>query len=171
MQNKFDVRQLTLAAIIAAAYASLTLALPALSYGVVQIRFSEALTVLPFLFPAATPGVILGCFIANILSPYGLIDVVIGTLATGLAAYLTGRMSRNWLAPLPPVLCNALLIGAMIAWYEVGFTALFAGTFTFNALTVGVGQLVACYGLGMPLLVALPKIDYLRGRMNPARLR
>ena len=79
----FDTKQLTLAAVLAAVYAALTLCLP--SYTPIQIRLSEALTVLPFLFPAATPGVIVGCFVANLLSPYGAIDVVCGTLATALA--------------------------------------------------------------------------------------
>ena len=78
--RKFDTKQLTLAAVIAAAYAALTLCLPA--YGAIQVRLSEAFTVLPFLFPAAVPGVAVGCLVANLLSPYGLIDVVCGTAAT-----------------------------------------------------------------------------------------
>lgn len=168
--RKFDTRQLTLAAVIAGAYAALTMCLPALGYGAVQIRFSEALTVLPFLFPAATPGVILGCLVANILSPFGLVDVVCGTLATAIAAVWTSKLKNKYLAPLPPVVCNLVIIGAMLAWYEVGFGPAFAGVFAFNALTVGFGELVACYGLGLPILIALPKIRYFRGQMMPERL-
>lgn len=168
--HKFDVRDMTLAAVIAAAYAALTMCLPALGYGPVQIRFSEALTVLPFLFPAATPGVIIGCLVANILSPYGLVDVVCGTAATAIAALWTAKLKNRWLAPLPPVLCNLVIIGAMLAWYEVGFGPAFAGVFAFNALTVGFGEVVACYGLGMAILIALPKIKYFQGRMAPERL-
>lgn len=166
--QKFDTKQLTLAAVIAAAYAALTLCLPA--YGAIQVRLSEAFTVLPFLFPAATPGVIVGCLVANLLSPYGAIDVVCGTLATALAALWTSRLKTRWLAPLPPVLCNAAIIGAMIAWYETGFGPGFGAMFALNAFTVGLGELVACYGLGLPILVALPKIKFFQGRMAPERI-
>ena len=99
--RKFDTKQLTLAAVIAAAYAALTLCLPA--YGAIQVRLSEAFTVLPFLFPAAVPGVAVGCLVANLLSPYGLIDVVCGTAATLLAALWTSRIRHRarW-RPCPP---------------------------------------------------------------------
>lgn len=136
----------------------------------IQVRLSEAFTVLPFLFPAAVPGVAVGCLVANLLSPYGLIDVVCGTAATLLAALWTSRIRHRALAPLPPVLCNGAIIGAMLAWYEVGFGPGFWGIFAMNALTVGLGELVACYGLGLPILIALPKIPYFQGRMSPERL-
>ena len=97
---------LTLNGVIAAAYAALTLVASAmnLAYGPVQFRFSEALTVLPFLFPGTWPGLFVGCLVANLLSPYGPIDIVIGSLATLLAAIWTEKVDRPWLAPLPPVL-------------------------------------------------------------------
>lgn len=166
--RKFGTRDLTLAAVIAAAYAALTMALPA--YTAIQVRLAEAFTVLPFLFPAAAPGVVVGCLLANLLSPYGPIDVVCGTAATLLAALLTMRAPNRYLAPLPPVLCNGVIIGAMLAWYEKGFGPGFGPVFAMNALTVGLGELVACYGLGLPLLIALPKVKIFQGRMNPARL-
>ena len=119
---------------------------------------------------AAVPGVAVGCLVANLLSPYGLIDVVCGTAATLLAALWTSRIRHRALAPLPPVLCNGAIIGAMLAWYEVGFGPGFWGIFAMNALTVGLGELVACYGLGLPILIALPKIPYFQGRMSPERL-
>jgi hypothetical protein len=68
------------------------------------------------------------------------------------------------MAPLPPVLCNAVIIGAMIAWYEVGFTEAFWGMFAFNALTVGIGQILACYGLGLLLLKVLSRTPAFRNR-------
>lgn len=166
--RKFSTRELTLAALIAATYAALTLALPA--FGAIQFRISEALTVLPFLFPAATPGIIIGCLVANLLSPYGIIDIVCGTAATAIAAVWTSRLKNKWLAPMPPVICNLVIIGAMIAWYEVGFTPAFPALFAVNAASVGLSELAACYGLGLVLLLALPKIPYLRGRMAPERL-
>lgn len=166
--RKFTTRDLTLAALIAATYAALTLTLPA--FGTIQFRISEALTVLPFLFAPATPGIIIGCLVANLLSPYGIIDIVCGTAATAIAAVWTSKLKNKWLAPMPPVLCNLVIIGGMIAWYEVGFTAAFPALFAVNAFSVGLSELVACYGLGLVLLLALPKVPYLRCRMAPDRL-
>ena len=109
--RKFTTRDLTLAAVLAAVYAALTITLPVPQYGAVQIRFAEALTVLPFLFPDATPGLFVGCIIANLFSPF-VLDVVFGSMATLLACLWTSRMTSRWLAPLPPVLCNAVIVGA-----------------------------------------------------------
>ena len=149
--RKFTTRDLTLAAVLAAVYAALTITLPVPQYGAVQIRFAEALTVLPFLFPAATPGLFVGCIIANLFSPF-VLDVVFGSMATLLACLWTSRMTSRWLAPLPPVLCNAVIVGAEIAWFfpmeGMGFWAAYG----LNAFTVGLGELLACYVLGLPLL-------------------
>ncbi|MCF0123573.1 MAG: QueT transporter family protein [Ruminiclostridium sp.] len=155
---------LALNGIIAAAYAALTLVASALNlaYGPVQFRFSEALTVLPFLFPGTWPGIFLGCLLANLLSPYGFLDIILGSLASLLAAVMTEKVSRRWLAPLPPVLWNMILIGGMLAWYEVGFTARFLPLFAVNALWVGIGEAVVCYLLGGMLLKAVPRVGYLR---------
>ena len=155
--SKFSTRDLTLAAVLAAVYAALTMLLPIPQYGPVQFRLAEAMTVLPFLFPAATPGLVVGCFIVNLFSPYSL-DLVFGTLATLLACLLTQRVPNRWLAPLPPVLCNAILVGATIAYAEVGFGAGFWTAYALNALSVGIGELVVCYGLGIPLLSALDRL-------------
>ncbi len=109
-------------AVIAAAYTVLTwlAALVGLAYGPVQFRFSEALTILPLFTSAAVPGLTIGCLLSNILSGYGIYDMVFGTLATLLAALLT-RAVRNVkfrgvpvLAPLPPVIFNALMVGLEI---------------------------------------------------------
>ena len=155
---------LALNGVIAAAYAALTLVASAmnLAYGPVQFRFSEALTVLPFLFPGTWPGVFVGCLVANLLSPYGPIDIVVGSLATLLAALLTQKTNHPWLAPLPPVVCNMVLVGGMLAWYEVGFTAQFPTLFGLNALWVGIGEAAVCYILGMLLIKGIPKVSYLR---------
>ena len=83
-----------------------------------------------------------------------------------LAALWTAKMPNKWLAPLPPVLCNAVIIGAMIAWYECGFTAQFPALFAWNAFTVGLGEAIACYVLGLLLLAILPQIPALRGRLS-----
>lgn len=156
--SKFSTRELTLAAVLAAAYAALTMLLPIPQYGPIQFRLAEALTVLPFLCPAAAPGLFIGCLIANILSPYGLLDMVVGSAATLLACLLTMRVTNRSLAPLPPVLCNAILVGATIAYAEVGLGAGFWTAYALNALSVAVGELVVCYGLGIPLLTALDRV-------------
>ncbi len=168
MQSKFSVRDLTFAAMVAALYAALTLALPL--FGPMQIRFSEALTVLPFLYPAATPGLFIGCLVANVISPYGLPDMICGSLATLLACLWTQNLKSRWLAPLPPVLCNAFIVGAVLAWSETGFTAAFWPAFVGSAIGVGLGELIACYLLGSVLLVVLPQISFFRNLIPADRL-
>ena len=126
-----------------------------LNFGVLQCRFAEALTVLPLLCPATAWGLFAGCVLSNLLSPYGLPDLILGSLATLLAGLLTARCGNRWLAPLPPVLLNGLIVGALLAWYETGFTAAFPGAFCLNALSVGGAELLVCYALGLPLLAML----------------
>ena len=168
--RKTNVRNLTLAAVVAAAYAALTMLLPGPSFGYAQLRVAEALTVLPFFFPAAAPGLLIGCLVSNLISPYGLVDVVCGTAATGIAAFLTMKMPRKWLAPLPPVLCNGIIVGGLIAWYQAGFTPKFWPMFALSGPGVAIGELIACYVLGGLLLVVLPKISYFRKLIAPNRL-
>ena len=157
--QKISTRFLARSAAIAALYVVLTYlaGLMNLAYGPVQFRFSEALTVLPFLFPEAIPGLFVGCVVSNLLSPYGALDLVVGSAATLIAAIWTAKCGKRWFAPMPPVIANALLVGAMIAWYEAGFGPGFWAAFAWNALTVGLGELVVCYALGLPLLSALEK--------------
>lgn len=162
---------LALNGILAAVYAALTLLASSmnLAYGFVQFRFSEALTVLPFLFPGTAPGLLVGCLLANLLSPYGVLDLVIGSAATFFAALLTQKAKHMWLAPLPPVVLNMIFVGGLIAWYEVGFTTSFFAVFAVNALWVGVGEAVVCYLLGGLLLRILPRIGYFQRLMPSTR--
>ena len=165
-KSKFTTRQLATAGIIAAVYAGLTLLLPIPQYGGVQLRVAEAMTVLPFLIPEAIPGLAVGCFLANLLgSPY-VLDWVFGTLATLLAALWTSRLKNKWLAPLPPVICNAVIVGAEIAYFSVLDGAAFLPAFGFNALTVGAGEAIACFALGLPLLHWLSSTPALKARLN-----
>lgn len=168
MRKNSSVRNMAFAAVIAAVYAVLTVALPVPQYGGVQVRFAEALTVLPFFFPAATPGLFVGCVIANMFSPFPL-DILFGSMATLLACMWTQRMRNRWLAPLPPVICNALIVGFEIAWATTGFTAAFWPAFALNAFTVGFGELLACYGLGSILISALGRSPFFRGLMSEER--
>ena len=155
----FDTKKLTRCALIAAVYVALTMLSNALNlaYGPIQLRFSEAMTVLPFLMPEASWGLFLGCVLSNVLSPYGPLDMIVGSAATLLAALLTARCRKKWTAALPPVVYNAILIGALIAWEEAGTGNAFPPAFFYNALTVGIGEAVACYALGLPLLGMLEK--------------
>lgn len=154
------IRFLTESAVIAALYAALTFAAGALNlaYGPVQFRFSEALTILPVFTPAAVPGLLIGCVIGNITSPFGWVDIVCGASATLIAAVCTRALRKvrlhgiPLLAPLPPVLFNALIVGAEITLLAPGATL---AAFLYAAFTVGLGQLVVCYGLGLPLYGAL----------------
>ena len=169
MRTSKNVRFLTQAAVIAALYAVLTYVAAALNlaYGPVQFRFSEALTVLPVFTPAAVPGLALGCFLANLGSPLGIVDWVFGTGATLLAAigtWLVGRVRVKdvpVLAPLPPVIANVVLVGFELSCLS-GAGPFAFGNFTWaaygaSALSVGIGELVVCYALGIPLLMLLKR--------------
>jgi uncharacterized membrane protein len=168
---RFSTRQLAIAGVVAAAYAVLSLfaSIFGIAYGPIQCRFSEALCVLPFLFPETVWGLFIGCLVANLLSPYGVLDIVFGSLATLLAAQWTRRVRHKWLAPLPPVLCNAVIVGFVISYESTGFTAAFLPLFGYNALTIGLGEALACYVLGGLLLGLLPKIASLRKYLSPER--
>ncbi|PTM59741.1 QueT transporter family protein [Desmospora activa] len=154
-----STRHLTAIAMIAALYAVLTMALAPLSYGPVQLRISEILTVLPYFTPLAIPGLFIGAAIANLLSPVGFYDVIFGSLASLIAAWLTARMPRPWLAPLPPVLVNAVIIGILLGTVSGLPVTVFAAM-----LYVGLGQLLVCYGLGLPFLYLLRRFrDHIPG--------
>ena len=154
MKNK-GLRYIIQGGIIAAVYAALTLITPIFSYGVGQVRISEALCVLPFFTPAAIPGLFVGCALANLGSPFGVIGIVCGSVASLLAAYATSKVKNKWLAPLPSVLLNGLIVGLMLA-QVLGYPWWAA------ILYVAGGQAIACYALGMPLLFALDKF---RGKL------
>lgn len=149
MRNK-SLTWIVQGAIIAAIYVVLTIAFAPISYGQIQVRISEILTVLPAFTPAAIPGLFIGCIAANIYGGAGAIDVVFGSLATLIAAILSSKMPKRWLVPLPPVVINGLVIGWVLN-YVLGYPLLF------SMLTVALGQLVACYGLGYPLMIILEK--------------
>lgn len=171
MRKKSSVQDLARAAMVAAVYTVLTTCLPIPQHQGVQFRVAECMTLLPFLFPWATPGLVVGCLLSNLIgSPY-VLDWVFGTLATALACWLTARMPNKWLAPLPPVLCNAVIVGAEIAYSTTGgFGEAFWAAFVLNGLSVGFGELVVCFGLGLPLLTFLPKNEVFRALIPNERI-
>jgi len=143
------VRFLVEAAIIAAMYAALTILIPGGS-GQVQVRVSEALTVLAFFTPAAIPGLFVGCLVANFFVGAGIYDLILGSLATLLAAFLTTKMRLKFLAPLPPVIINAVVV-AIILKITANLPILASMGF------VAIGEVIACYGLGYPLILFIEK--------------
>lgn len=168
MRN-FSLRDLTAAALTAALYTVMGYFgnVFGLTFGAVQIRFAEALAVLPFLFPATGPGLVIGCLLTNLLSPFGPIDVAAGTLATAAAAWLTAKMPRWYLAALPPIAVNLLVLPPIWAWAQAGgFSHGFWVACGWNAATFAIGEAAAVYGLGTVLLKALPKMPDLTARQN-----
>ena len=151
-------------AMIAAFYAAATYlcAVFAIAYGNIQFRFSEALTILSVFTPAAIPGLTIGCIIANISSPFGIWDIVFGSLATLLAA-VTARALRNirfkgfpWLSLIMPVIFNALIVGTELTFLlPTDKTKLI--TFAIYALEVAAGELAVCVIGGIPLYYAIRK--------------
>lgn len=147
-----NTRTITKISLIAAIYAGLTIGLAPLSYNFIQLRVSEALTVLPFIMPQSILGLFIGCAIANIYGGLGLYDIVFGSLATLAGAYLTSKMPSKWLAPLPPVVVNGVVIGYMWSYFA-------QMPFYLTAGYVAIGQIGACYLLGLPLLHLLEKSE------------
>lgn len=148
-----DTRFIATAAVIAALYAALTYvsALLGLGYGMFQLRISEAMTVLPYFTPAAIPGLFVGCILGNMLSPFQIIDIAVGSCATLLAAWLSRKMPHKLLVPLPPVVCNSVFVGTELHFVLPNTPLLPAMGW------VALGEVAACYVLGLLLLFALER--------------
>lgn len=154
-------RFLARAGIIAALYAATTIFLAPISYGAVQCRVSEALTLLPMLTPAAVPGLFLGCLIANLLGSGVWYDVIFGSLTTLAAALLTRHLKdRPFLASLPPVLLNGLVVGGVVyfAYEYTPGAPVSAAQLLLTMGSVALGEAVACCVLGVILMKALKKL-------------
>ena len=145
---------MTQAAMIAAVYVVLCIAFEPISYGAIQTRIAEALTILPFFTPAAVPGLFIGCLIANLLGGGILADVICGSVATLIGAagtYLLRNKSR-YLAPLPPIIANVLIV----PWgLKYGYGGPFGIPFLMG--TVGIGEILTCGIIGLVLLAVLEK--------------
>ena len=163
MNTKNTTRNLVRAALIAAIYAALTYAAAGLgiAYGPIQFRLSEALTILAVFTPAAIPGLTIGCFLGNLGSPFGIVDILCGTVATfvaSVATYFIAKKARRFvpvLAPFPPVIANAVIVGLEITMFLPEGASLIG--FAVSALEVGIGELIVCYALGVPLYFVLKK--------------
>lgn len=145
------------AAMIAAIYVVLTILFRPFSFGEIQVRIAEALTVLPVFTSAAIPGLFIGCLIGNILGGAILPDIVFGSLATLIGAMLTYvlRKQSRYLAVLPPILSNTLIIPFVLRYaYGVNLPIYWM------MLTVGIGEILSCGVLGIILHSALQKYKY-----------
>lgn len=151
------------AAVIAALYAALTAvsSVFGLAYGQIQFRVSEALCVLCAFTPAAIPGLTIGCLLSNLSSPFGAVDIIVGTCATLISAAL-GYLTRNIkikgipvLSLLFPCIFNGILVGAEIAYFmPEGFQW---GAFFIAGLEVAIGEFAVCFTLGVMLSKAIQK--------------
>ncbi len=155
MKSK-KIMYLSQAAMIAALYVVLTLLANALGLAnyAIQVRFSEALTILPFFTPAAIPGLTIGCLLSNILTGCAPLDILFGTLATLIGALGTYALRRfEWLAPLPPILANTIIVPWVLRFaYDI------PDAIPYLMATVGAGELISCGLIGMLLLRSLKQI-------------
>ncbi len=169
MKTNTKIVFLAQSGVIAAAYVALTVLLQPFGFGPVQCRIAEALTILPVYCPAAIPGLTVGCFLSNLIglttgaNPAGGWDLLLGTAATGVAALLTYRWRHvrvarlPMLSTLPPVILNAVIVGAELYVVYGGFSL------GVHMALVGAGQLIACTGGGLLLAAALERLAAKRG--------
>ncbi|MBO5518040.1 MAG: QueT transporter family protein [Firmicutes bacterium] len=140
------------AALIAAIYVVLTVVFAPFSFGEVQVRIAEALTILPVFLPAAVPGLFVGCLLGNMLGGAVLPDIIFGSLATLIGALGTRalRKAHPFLAPIPPILANTVIVPFVLKYaYAVDLPI------PFIMLTVGIGEVVSCGIFGLVLYYAL----------------
>lgn len=144
------------AAVIAALYIVLTYVFSAFASGVIQVRVSEALTILPAFTPAAIPGLVIGCLLSNTLTGCVLLDIIFGSVATLIGALGSYALRRHtWLVPIPPIVSNMIIVPFVLR-YAYGAT----DAFPFMIATVGAGEIISCYLLGMILYGALKKVNH-----------
>ena len=134
----------------------LTYVFSAFASGVIQVRVSEALTILPAFTPAAIPGLVIGCLLSNTLTGCVLLDIIFGSVATLIGALGSYALRRHtWLVPIPPIVSNMVIVPFVLR-YAYGAT----DAFPFMIATVGAGEIISCYLLGMILYGALKKMNH-----------
>ena len=134
----------------------LTYVFSAFASGVIQVRVSEALTILPAFTPAAIPGLVIGCLLSNTLTGCVLLDIIFGSVATLIGALGSYALRRHtWLVPIPPIVSNMIIVPFVLR-FAYGAT----DAFPFMIATVGAGEIISCYLLGMILYGALKKMNH-----------
>lgn len=170
--KRINARYISRAAMIAAIYALLTFLTQEFASGAIQLRFSEALCVLPLVFPEAVPGLYVGCFLANLISGGHYIDIIFGSLATLAGAFCTYKLgykltpvnkARYWFAMFSPILFNILITGPVV-WFCYGFTGFgivenkMLKYLPVTMLTVGLGEVLSVYLLGTLFYLGIRKL-------------
>lgn len=156
MKTKNNVRFIVQSATIAAIYVVLTLManMFGLANYAVQVRFSEALTVLPAYMSSAIPGLTIGCLIANLLTGALAPDIIFGSIATLIGAVFTYIFRKDkWFAPFPPIISNTLIIPFLLA-----FVYKFEGSVWYFMITVGLGEILSCGILGYILMSVIKRL-------------
>lgn len=152
MQNK-RVQFITQGAVIAALYLVMVLLFDTWSFGPIQFRIAEALVIMPYFTPAGIPGLFVGCLVANIIGGGMIWDIIFGSVATLIGAVGTYLVRKNkWLAPIPPILSNTIIIPFVLK-YAYGYD----GLLPYFMLTVGLSEVIVCGIIGMALLMLLSK--------------
>ncbi len=152
MRNK-KVQFITQGAVIAAIYVVLVLIFDTFSFGPIQFRIAEVLTIMPYFTPAAIPGLFVGCLIANIIGGGLIWDIVFGSIATLIGAVGTYLVRKNkWLVPLPPIIANTIIVPFVLK-YAYGYD----GLLVYFMFTVGLSEIIVCGIIGMALLTVMAK--------------
>ena len=166
------VRRICFIGIVSALYSVTTIVLAPFSFGAIQVRISEALTLVAVLCPEAIIAVSIGCAISNFVGALmgvniiGFMDVLFGTMATLIAAFLTYKCRNIRYKNLPllsaiwPVLLNGIIIGAQLAW--VLAPQAFWEAYVIIAAEIMIGEAVTCYGIGIPLALRLEKMEVMK---------
>ncbi|MDI6638920.1 MAG: QueT transporter family protein [Bacillota bacterium] len=139
------VKGIVRGALVAAAYVAVSYALAPISFGPLQFRVAEGLTLLPILFPEAVPGLFVGCLVTNLIGPYGLPDIVFGSLVTLVAAIITRVFRRSVVAYVSPIVLNAMFVSAYL-------TFLTGVPYWMLVLSIGASEAVSVLAIGVPLL-------------------
>ena len=159
--NRLSTRGLALGGMTAAIYVVLTVVFQPISFGAIQFRIAEVMTLMPILSPYAVPGLFVGCLLANWLGGGIWFDVALGSVATLLAAICTRKFrERIPLAAIFPTLFNGLIVGPVVyfAYVRAPGDPVSVPTLMFNMATVALGELVVCYALGLPMIYGLKKL-------------
>ncbi len=152
--QKLNSKKIAMVGVTAAIYAVMTVAMAPISYGAVQLRLSEVMTLLAFIDPIFVPGLVLGNFIANLFSPFGLPDVIFGTLATFIAVFAMSKMKSMFFASFMPMIANGIIIGLEL----MIFTKM---PFVSTALYVALGEFLVVTVLGYPIFKLITKNETL----------
>jgi len=157
----YSTKGLAIGGMVAAIYVVLTLIFQPISFGAIQFRIAEAMTLMPIMTPYAVPGLFVGCLLANWLGGGIWFDVVLGSIATLLAAVCTRKFrDRPALAAIFPTLFNGLIVGPVVyfAYVRAPGDPVSVPTLLFNMGTVALGELAVCYVLGLPMIYGLKKL-------------